>query len=152
MTYICTLEPIKCLTSLALAQIVESTLTGLAVILILSDCALLICRSSIRSEESNHLMTNGRSSMNSMNSVEMGGKKLTPIAETPTSGTHIPYKMQKVLVEGKMIPCINLKPFVMTELLVTLPDIIQHFFNPVPLGNCRRVMDVLGIELYRGNR
>lgn len=105
-----------------------------------------IHRSSIRTEEqNNHLMTNGRSS------VDMA-KKLTPIAETPTSGNHIPYKMQKVLVEGKMIPCINLKPFVWTELLVTLPDIIQHFFNPVPLCSCRRVMEVLDIEMYRGNR
>lgn len=100
---------------------------------------------AIRSEENNHLISNGRSSVDI-------GKKLTPIAETPTSGTHIPYKMQKAFVEGKMIPCINMKPFVWTELLVTLPDIITHFFNPVPLCSCRRVMDVLGIELYRGNR
>lgn len=95
--------------------------------------------------EENHLnLTSGRTS-------DLG-KKLTPIAETPTSGTHIPYKLQKALVEGKMIHCINMKPYVWTELLVTLPDIINHFFNTVPLTNCRRAMVLLGIELYRGNR
>lgn len=107
----------------------------------------MIDRSVLRAAmpEENHLnLTSGRTS-------DLG-KKLTPIAETPTSGTHIPYKLQKALVEGKMIHCINMKPYVWTELLVTLPDIINHFFNTVPLTNCRRAMVLLGIELYRGNR
>lgn len=104
-------------------------------------------RNNVTNDDSNHMnITNGRTT-----TVDLA-KKLTPIAETPTSGTHIPYKIQKALVEGKMIPCINMKPYVWTELLVTLPDIINHFFNAVPLSSCRRVMDVLGIELYRGNR
>ncbi|PNF34901.1 hypothetical protein B7P43_G01413 [Cryptotermes secundus] len=81
------------------------------------------------------------------------GRKLIQIGETATSGSHIPYQVQKALVEGKMVPCINSKPFIYSELLITLPDLVTHFFPSVPLSSCRQVLqDVLGLDLYRGNR
>lgn len=91
-------------------------------------------------------MTNGGMSMNNLH------RKLTPLPDPPTSGTHIPYKIQKALVQGKMIPCINMKPYVYTELLVTLQDLVTNFFNNMPVQSCHQVMSVLGIELYRGNK
>jgi hypothetical protein len=36
---------------------------------------------------------------------------------------------------------------------MTLPDLVTHFFPSVPLSSCRQVLqDVLGLDLYRGNR
>jgi len=52
-----------------------------------------------------------------------------------------------------MVPCINSKPFIYSELLMTLPDLVTHFFPSVHLSSCRQVLqDVLGLDLYRGNR
>ncbi|XP_017782771.1 PREDICTED: uncharacterized protein LOC108567069 isoform X2 [Nicrophorus vespilloides] len=86
--------------------------------------------------------TNGR-----MNSL----RKMVQIPDTPTSGSHIPYKMQKAVIEGKMINAINMKPYVYTDLLVTLNDLVNCFFNNVPIHSCQQVLQVLGIDLYKGN-
>lgn len=103
--------------------------------------------SSLTGDDRNSL-TNGRmtSSMSNMNRP-----KLTSIPDPPTSGSHIPYKIQKVLVDGEMLPCINMKPYVTTDLLVTLPDLISNFFKNVSVQACQQVMQVLGIELYKPN-
>ncbi|KAK5639009.1 hypothetical protein RI129_011501 [Pyrocoelia pectoralis] len=90
-------------------------------------------------------ISNGRLTINSLQ------RKLIPIAETPTSGSHIPYKMQKALIESRMVPCINMKPYVYNDLLVTIPDLTEQLFNNVPSQSCQQVMQVLGIELYKGN-
>lgn len=92
-------------------------------------------------------MTNGRMAMSNMQRC-----KLIPIPDPPTSGNHIPYKIQKALVEGKTIPCINMKPFIFTDLLVTLPDLTANFFHNVTINTCQQVLSVLGIELYKGNK
>ncbi|KAK4871603.1 hypothetical protein RN001_015727 [Aquatica leii] len=98
-----------------------------------------------QAQEEQQNMTNGRIPINNVQ------RKLIPIAETPTSGSHIPYKMQKALIESRMIPCINMKPYVYNDLLVTIPDLIEQLFNNVPVQSCQQVMQVLGIELYKGN-
>jgi hypothetical protein len=100
---------------------------------------------------------NGRNSSttptNNSDTSSPCGRKLIQIGETATSGSHIPYQVQKALVEGKMVPCINSKPFIYSELLMTLPDLVTHFFPSVHLSSCRQVLqDVLGLDLYRGNR
>lgn len=80
------------------------------------------------------------------------GSKLVPIPDTPVTGSsHIPYKIQQALVEGIMIPCINMRPYVYTELLVTVNDFISYFFNTVPVQYCEQVMQVLGLDLYKPN-
>ncbi|KAJ1532298.1 hypothetical protein ONE63_000907 [Megalurothrips usitatus] len=94
-----------------------------------------------------HHASNGKSSS------AMDRSRLTQIPDVTTSGSHTPYKVQKALVEGKMVPCINAKPYVYTELLMTLNDLTAHFFPNVHIQNCRQVLqDVLRVDLYRGNR
>lgn len=63
----------------------------------------------------------------------------------------IPYKLQKILVEGKLIPCINMKPNSYTDMLVTLPDLVNNFFSNIPAQSCQQVLQVLGIEVYKAN-
>lgn len=99
---------------------------------------------SVNHDERNNVSNGRQMSLNN-------AKKLVQIPDTPTGGSHIPYKMQKALVEGKMIHCINMKPFVYTEMLVTLTDLTAIFFNNVPAASCQHVLNVLGIELYKGN-
>nr|CAD7567988.1 unnamed protein product [Timema californicum] len=64
-------------------------------------------------------------SNNNINDDVPGAKKLIQISETATSGSHIPYQVQKALVDNKMVPCINSKPFIYSELLMTLPDLVK---------------------------
>ncbi|XP_018329512.1 uncharacterized protein LOC108739906 isoform X2 [Agrilus planipennis] len=91
-------------------------------------------------------MTNGRMPVNNMH------RKLIAIPETPIiSGNHIPYKLQKALIENRMVPCFNMKPYSYSDLLVTIPDLIEQLFNSVPVQSCQQVMQVLGIEVYKGN-
>lgn len=83
------------------------------------------------------------------------GNQLTMIAESVTTNCQVqPYGLQKALVEGKMVPCINFKPYNFKEmLLMTLPDFVSQYFPACDINSCRHVlMDVLGIELYQGNR
>lgn len=70
------------------------------------------------------------------------------------SSCHVqPYQIQKALVDEKMVPCINLKPYMYAELLMTLPDFVSNFFPACNIENCRQVLtDVLQIDLYQGNR
>ncbi|XP_033222603.1 uncharacterized protein LOC117176429 isoform X7 [Belonocnema kinseyi] len=84
-----------------------------------------------------------------------GRKPLIPIAEThPTGSCQVqPYQVQKALVMEQMAPCINFKPYVYQELLMTLPDFVQQYFPACDINSCRQVLtEVLGIDLYQGNR
>jgi len=83
-----------------------------------------------------------------------GRKPLIPIAESPITSCHVqPYQIQKALLEEKMVPCINFKPYIYTELLMTLPDFVSNFFPACDIESCRQVLtDVLHIDLYQGNR
>ncbi|XP_022201118.2 uncharacterized protein LOC111057943 isoform X2 [Nilaparvata lugens] len=80
-------------------------------------------------------------------------KKLIPISEHPqTQGSHQPFKIQKALVNEKMVPCINAKPYTNTELLMTLPDLVTNFFPSINHDKCRQVLqEVLKVTLYKGN-
>ncbi|XP_076277213.1 uncharacterized protein LOC143207520 isoform X4 [Lasioglossum baleicum] len=83
-----------------------------------------------------------------------GRKPLIPIPEAHISPCQVlPYKIQKALVEDKMVPCINFKPYINSELLMTLPDFVAHYFPGCDIDICRQVLtDVLHIDLYQGNR
>lgn len=78
--------------------------------------------------------------------------RLNIIPEVSGGGSHVPYKVQRVLIENIMVPCINMKAYIYTELLMTLPDLNEYFFPGISLENCKRVLSVLGVELYKGNR
>ncbi|XP_076242935.1 uncharacterized protein LOC143184522 isoform X3 [Calliopsis andreniformis] len=83
-----------------------------------------------------------------------GRKPLIPISETHISACQVqPYQIQKALVEDKMVPCINFKPYIYSELLMTLPDFVAQYFPACDINSCRQVLtEVLHIDLYQGNR
>ena len=59
-------------------------------------------------------------------SVSNGSKtfptKLTQIKEFPIEKSNQPpYKLQKALIDNKIVPCINVRPFVFHDLMMTLP-------------------------------
>ncbi|KAF7401486.1 hypothetical protein HZH68_007306 [Vespula germanica] len=83
-----------------------------------------------------------------------GRKALINISETPLSSCQAqPYQVQKALIEDKMVPCINFKPYIYSELLMTLPDFVSNYFPACDINSCRQVLtDVLNIDLYQGNR
>ncbi|XP_054004683.1 uncharacterized protein LOC128890325 isoform X2 [Hylaeus anthracinus] len=83
-----------------------------------------------------------------------GRKQLISIPETHVSTCQVqPYQIQKALVEDKMVPCINFKPYIYSELLMTLSDFVAQYFPACDINGCRQVItDVLHIDLYQGNR
>ncbi|XP_033222594.1 uncharacterized protein LOC117176429 isoform X6 [Belonocnema kinseyi] len=96
-----------------------------------------------------------QSNQSNMGRDSRGRKPLIPIAEThPTGSCQVqPYQVQKALVMEQMAPCINFKPYVYQELLMTLPDFVQQYFPACDINSCRQVLtEVLGIDLYQGNR
>lgn len=63
-----------------------------------------------------------------------------------------PYKVQKTLVDNTMVTCINMAPFVHTDLLMPLSELRETFYPQISLDICRRVLQALEINLYKGNR
>ncbi|XP_044765649.1 uncharacterized protein LOC123321920 isoform X1 [Coccinella septempunctata] len=102
-------------------------------------------RSESNISDDRNNVANGRMNMNNCT------RKLQSIPDPPTGGSHVPYQMQKAVIENKMIPCINMKPFVFTDLLVTLPDLCSNFFNNVPVQSCQQVLQVLDVDLFKPN-
>ncbi|XP_023317781.1 uncharacterized protein LOC106650750 isoform X1 [Trichogramma pretiosum] len=90
---------------------------------------------------------------NSNNTRESRGRPLIIIAEThPSVNCPVqPYQIQKALIEDKLVPCINFKPYIYSELLMTLPDFVSEFFPTCNVDKCRQVLDVLNVELYQCN-
>ncbi|XP_037816631.1 serine-rich adhesin for platelets isoform X1 [Lucilia sericata] len=119
-----------------------------------------------------HSQQNGRSSSNSsassqVNSASMhlqrhalaaaaaadSAQRLNVIPEIPANNLNMqPYKVQKVYVENKLVPCINMKAYNDSEQLMTLTDFQTYFYRQVPLDQCKRLIEALGVELYKGNR
>lgn len=92
-----------------------------------------------------HTNTNGQIRTDS------SGYKIIPEPSPNTSSHHIPYAMQKAMVLEKLLPSINLKPYNYDELLVTISDIVENFFDNAPVQYCESVMKVLKIDLYKPN-
>ncbi|XP_055699278.1 uncharacterized protein LOC129799440 isoform X4 [Phlebotomus papatasi] len=78
--------------------------------------------------------------------------RLSAIPEMVSHNGNVPYKMQKAQIDGCTVPCINMKAYTHNELLMTLADLKDIFFPHMTLENCRKVLDVLNVELYKGNR
>jgi len=79
--------------------------------------------------------------------------KLTQIKEFPIEKSNQPpYKLQKALIDQKIVPCINVRPYVFHDLMMTLPDFVKHFFPDLPLEKSREMLqDILKVVLYKGN-
>merc|ERR1719215_1328552 len=79
--------------------------------------------------------------------------KLTQIKEFPMEQSHQPpYKLQKALIDQKIVPCINVRPYVFHDLMMTLPDFVKNFFPDLPLEKARDMLqEILKVVLYKGN-
>jgi len=79
--------------------------------------------------------------------------KLTQIKEFPMEQSHQPpYKLQKALIDQKIVPCINVRPYVFHDLMMTLPDFVKHFYPDLTLEKARQMLqDILKVVLYKGN-
>merc|ERR1712142_38178 len=79
--------------------------------------------------------------------------KLTQIKEFPMEQSHQPpYKLQKALIDQKIVPCINVRPYVFHDLMMSLPDSVKHFFPDLPLEKSREMLqEILKVVLYKGN-
>ncbi|XP_055856248.1 uncharacterized protein LOC129919406 isoform X1 [Episyrphus balteatus] len=79
--------------------------------------------------------------------------RLHIIPEIASGNVHIPpYKVQKVYVDNQTVPCINMQAYTDSDQLMTLTDFRESFFPNVPLEHCKRLIEALGVELYKGNR
>lgn len=86
--------------------------------------------------------------------IENGGVSSvdnSDVISVPTTANRSPYMILDAMVDGKLLPSINMKRFIYTDLLVTLSDIVFRFFPNVSLQSCAQVMEVLGIDLYQAN-
>merc|ERR1711874_804393 len=51
-----------------------------------------------------------------------------------------------------MGPCINVRPYVFHDLMMTLPDFVKHFFPDLPIEKAREMLqEILKVTLYKGN-
>ena len=83
--------------------------------------------------------------------------RLTQIKEFPVEGSvshQPPYKLQKALIDQKIVPCINVRPYVFHDLMMTLPDFVRHFCpNSLNIERATQILqDILKIVLYKGNK
>merc|ERR1712051_401855 len=63
-----------------------------------------------------------------------------------------PYKLQKALIDQKIVPCINVRPYVFHDLMMTLPDFVKHFYPDLTIEKARQMLqDILKVVLYKGN-
>ncbi|XP_043657721.1 uncharacterized protein LOC122622959 isoform X2 [Drosophila teissieri] len=80
-------------------------------------------------------------------------QRLCVIPEIPTNNMNLtPYKVMKVCVDKHLVPCINMKAYNDSEQLMTLIEFQKNFFPSVPLDHCKRLIEALGVELYKANR
>merc|ERR1712150_42001 len=79
--------------------------------------------------------------------------KLTQIKEFPIERSQQPpYKLQKALIDQKIVPCINVRPYVFHDLMMTLPDFVRHFYPELSIEKARHMLqDILKVVLYKGN-
>ena len=78
--------------------------------------------------------------------------KLTQIKEFPMEQSHQPpYKLQKALIDQKIVPCINVRPYVFHDLMMTLPDFVKHFYPELTIEKARQMLqDILKVVMYKG--
>lgn len=102
--------------------------------------------------QSQHRSTNS-SSQPVVNNEKAFNGKLTQIKEFPMEQSHQPpYKLQKALIDQKIVPCINVRPYVFHDLMMTLPDFVKHFYPDLTVEKARQMLqDILKVVLYKGN-
>lgn len=80
--------------------------------------------------------------------------KLTQIKEFPLERSQQPpYKLQKALIDQKIVPCINVRPYVFHDLMMTFPDFVKHFCPELSMERTQQILqEILKIVLYKGNK
>jgi hypothetical protein len=80
--------------------------------------------------------------------------RLTQIKDFPIErSAQPPYKLQKALIDEKMVTCINVRPYVLHDPMMTLPDFVKNFCPDKSIERARYMLqDILKIILYKGNR
>lgn len=63
-----------------------------------------------------------------------------------------PYKVHRYHMQNVNVICINLQDYVAEPLAMPISDLSEHFFRNTSLETCKRVLSVLGVKLYIGNR
>lgn len=63
-----------------------------------------------------------------------------------------PYKVHRYPVQNVNVICINLQDYVAEPLAMSVSDLSELFFRGTSLETCKRVLSVLGVKLYIGNR
>ena len=79
--------------------------------------------------------------------------KLTQIVEFPIERSQQPpYKLQKALIHQKIVPCINIRPYIFHDLMMTLPDFVRYFCPEPSIEKAIHMLqDILKVVLYKGN-
>ena len=50
------------------------------------------------------------------------------------------------------VPCINVRPYVFHDLMMTLPDFVRHFYPELSIEKARHMLqDILKVVVYKGN-
>ncbi|KAK9693782.1 hypothetical protein QE152_g33969 [Popillia japonica] len=79
-------------------------------------------------------------------------RKLILIPDPPTTDQANAYQIQKVVLENKTVSCVNMKPHIYTDLLITLIELHEKFFfKNTDFQNLCRVIQVLTIPIYKAN-
>lgn len=61
-------------------------------------------------------------------------------------------QIQKATLQGKVLYCINAKPFIYSDLMLTLDDLVQCIFPMSSVARCAHVLQkYLKTALYSGN-
>lgn len=109
--------------------------------------------SSSSSSNSASMHLQRHAAMAAANAGAVDNQRLCIIPEIGSSNNNmVPYRVQRVYVENQVVPCINMKAYNDSEQLMTLNDFQKSFFPNVPLDLCKRIIEALGIEMYKGNR
>ena len=78
--------------------------------------------------------------------------RLTAIRDFPLqASSQAPYKAQKSLIEGKIVQCINIRPFQYKEVMVTLPHMVEALFPGLSEEQVGNMLASEGVLLYKGN-
>ncbi|XP_050440186.1 uncharacterized protein LOC126845547 isoform X2 [Adelges cooleyi] len=79
-------------------------------------------------------------------------KKIPDRAWGHDSQNNAAYKIQKATLQGKTIHCINAKPYIYSDLMVTIQDLVQAIFPICSVQRCCMLLyKGLKIALYSGN-
>ena len=64
----------------------------------------------------------------------------------------LPYKSMKCLIESKILPCLNIKPFEYKEVMVSLPHLVETLFSGFTEESVGNMLLSSNVVMYKGNK